>query len=99
MPNELVFKSAADLGRLLRSREISVVEVVEAFLENTEALNPQLNAFITVTRDHAIARAREADREIAGGRYRGPLHGIPYAPKDLLATKNILTTNGENDEI
>jgi len=94
MPNELVFKSAADLGRLLRSREISVVEVVEAFLENTEALNPQLNAFITVTRDHAIARAREADREIAGGRYRGPLHGIPYAPKDLLATKDILTTNG-----
>jgi aspartyl-tRNA(Asn)/glutamyl-tRNA(Gln) amidotransferase subunit A len=57
-------------------------------------LNPKVNAFITITREHALARARDLDKEIAAKKYRGPLHGLPYAPKDILATKGIRTTNG-----
>ena len=91
---DLVFKSGVELADLVRSREVSPVEVVTAFLDRAERLNPQVNAFITLTREHALRRAREAEREIQGGSYRGPLHGIPYAPKDILATRNILTTNG-----
>ena len=55
---------------------------------------PQVQAFITITREQALAQAQQSEREIAAGRYRGPLHGFPYAPKDLLATKGIRTTNG-----
>jgi aspartyl-tRNA(Asn)/glutamyl-tRNA(Gln) amidotransferase subunit A len=91
---ELVFKSGRQLAALIKSREISPVDLVRAYLDRIEALNPTLNAFITVTADHALARAREAEKEIAAGKYRGPLHGIPYAPKDILATKGIRTTNG-----
>jgi aspartyl-tRNA(Asn)/glutamyl-tRNA(Gln) amidotransferase subunit A len=91
---DLVFRSARELGPLLRAKEVSPVEVTEAFLARAEALNPQLNAFITITRAQALDRAREAEKEIGAGEYRGPLHGIPYAPKDILATKGIRTTNG-----
>src|SRR5262245_15692985 len=91
---ELVFKSGRELAALIKSRDVSPVDVVRAYLDRIEALNPALNAFITVTADHARARAREAEKEIAAGKYRGPLHGIPYAPKDILATKGIRTTNG-----
>ena len=95
MPNtELVFMSAQQLAALIKSRQVSPVEVTEAFLARTESLNPTINAYITVTRDLAMAAARAAEKEIMGGKYRGPLHGIPYAPKDILATKGILTTNG-----
>ena len=92
--NELVYKSGQELGVLIKSRKVSPVEVVQAFLDRAEALNPRLNAFITVTREHALTAARAAEKEIAAGKYRGPLHGLPYAPKDILATKGILTTNG-----
>lgn len=91
---ELVFKSAQELGELVRKREVSPVEVVQAHLKRIDELNPSVNAIITVTREHALERAREAEREIRAGRYLGPLHGIPYGPKDILATKGILTTNG-----
>jgi aspartyl-tRNA(Asn)/glutamyl-tRNA(Gln) amidotransferase subunit A len=91
---ELVFKSGQELAGLLKSRQVSAVEIIRAFLARIDALNPKVNAFITVTADHALERARQVDREIAGGKYRGPLHGLPYAPKDILATKGIRTTNG-----
>jgi len=91
---EIVFKSGQELASLIKAREVSPVDVVRAYLGRIETLNPGLNAFITVTADHAIARARDAQKEIAAGKYRGPLHGIPYAPKDILATKGIRTTNG-----
>lgn len=90
----LVFKSGQELAGLIKSRQVSPVEVVQAFLARIEALNPKVNAFITVTGDHALARARAAEKDIAAGKYRGPLHGLPYAPKDILATKGIKTTNG-----
>jgi aspartyl-tRNA(Asn)/glutamyl-tRNA(Gln) amidotransferase subunit A len=85
---------AEELGPLLRRRKISPVELVRACLGQIERLNPQVQAFLTVTADSALAAARRAEEEIGKGRYRGPLHGIPYAPKDLLATKGIRTTNG-----
>jgi len=92
--SELCFKSGQELAEMIKSRQVSPVEVTKAYLERIEALNPKVNAFITVTSDHALARAREAEKEIAAGKYRGPLHGLPYAPKDILATKGIRTTNG-----
>src|SRR5216684_2343477 len=91
---EILFKSVAELAPLLKARKLSPVEVVRAFLDRIEAVNPKVNAFITVTGEQALDQARKAEREIAAGRYRGPLHGAPYAPKDLLATKGIRTTNG-----
>lgn len=91
---ELVFRSASELADGIRRREISPVEVVEAHLARIERLDPVLNAFITVTAEHALERARQAEREIGGARYLGPLHGIPYAVKDILATRGIRTTNG-----
>ena len=86
--------SVGELGTLLRTRKVSPVEVVEACLGQIEKLNSQVQAFLTVTGERALAAARTAEEEIRRGRYKGPLHGIPYAPKDLLATKGIRTTNG-----
>lgn len=94
MADELTLKTVRQLGELIRRRQVSAFEVVEAFLRRVDAVNPRLNAFITITADHARSRARALDAEIRSGRYRGPLHGIPYAPKDLLATRGITTTNG-----
>ena len=91
---EIIFKSAAELAPLLKARKLSPVELVRAFLDRIEAVNHKVNAFITVTGEQALEQARRAEREIAGGGYRGPLHGVPYAPKDLFATKGIRTTNG-----
>lgn len=91
---DIVFQSATELSAQLRRRELSPVAVIRAFLDRIEAANPKVNAFITVTADQALQQAREAEKEIAAGRYRGPLHGLPYAPKDLIATKGIRTTNG-----
>src|SRR6267378_413276 len=92
--DDLVFKSGQELAALIKARQVSAVDVVRAYLARIDALNPKVNAYITVTADQALARARQADREIAAGKYLGPLHGLPYAPKDILATKGIRTTNG-----
>ena len=91
---ELCQLSGRALSERIRRRELSPVEVVEAHLDHIEATNPTLNAFITVTGEQALDRARQAEMEIAAGNWRGPLHGIPYAPKDILATEGIVTTNG-----
>lgn len=91
---ELLLKSVAELGPLLKGRKLSPVELVQASLDRIEALNPKVQAFITVTAAEALDQARQAEREITRGRYLGPLHGIPFAPKDLFATKGVRTTNG-----
>jgi aspartyl-tRNA(Asn)/glutamyl-tRNA(Gln) amidotransferase subunit A len=83
-----------EAATLLRERRVSPVELTEACLARIEAVEPRLNAFVTVTADLARAQAREAEAELAAGRYRGPLHGIPVAVKDLFATKGIRTTAG-----
>ena len=92
--SEIIFQSARDMASLVKTRKLSPVELVRAFLDRIESVNPKVNAFITVTGEHAINEAKKAEREIVAGRYRGVLHGIPYASKDMVATKGIRTTNG-----
>ena len=86
--------SLADIGAQIRSKGISSVEVTGAALARIEQLNPQLNALWTVTADIAREQARAAETEIAKGEYRGPLHGVPVALKDLIYTRGIRTTAG-----
>jgi aspartyl-tRNA(Asn)/glutamyl-tRNA(Gln) amidotransferase subunit A len=86
--------SLTEAARLLRKREITAAALLEAHLERIEALNPILNAFITVTANQAHQQAHQADAEIASGQYRGPLHGIPLALKDLYETAGLRTTAG-----
>ena len=82
------------LARRIEKRELSPVELTRAALERIEAVNPKINAFLTVIADEAMKAARVAETEILKGHYRGPLHGIPYGAKDLLCTKGIHTTCG-----
>ena len=91
---ETVQLTLEDAAALVRDRRVSPSELTEACLARIEAVEPRLNAFVTVTTDLARAQAREATAEIKSGRYRGPLHGIPVAVKDLFATQGIRTTAG-----
>jgi Asp-tRNA(Asn)/Glu-tRNA(Gln) amidotransferase A subunit family amidase len=91
---DVVFKPLPELGELLRTRQLLPVELAELFLDRVERLGPKYNAVVTVMREHALSQARRAEGEIAAGRYRGPLHGIPYGAKDLLATAGAATTWG-----
>jgi aspartyl-tRNA(Asn)/glutamyl-tRNA(Gln) amidotransferase subunit A len=84
----------AGLAALIQGKQVSPVEVVEAHIARIEALEPRLNAFITRTFDAARAAAKQAEADIARGSYRGPLHGIPIAFKDLYWTKGVRTTSG-----
>jgi aspartyl-tRNA(Asn)/glutamyl-tRNA(Gln) amidotransferase subunit A len=86
--------TVAELGPRIRARQVSPVELTEAYLARIAALDPKLHAFATPTPEVARAQAREAESQIAAGHYRGPLHGIPYGAKDLLSTKGIRTTWG-----
>jgi len=92
--SQLPFLTIAELARLIKTKEVSPVEVVEAHLERIERLNPQLHAFLTVCHEDARRAASAAAHEMAHGAYRGPLHGIPFAVKDQLSTRGIRTTAG-----
>jgi aspartyl-tRNA(Asn)/glutamyl-tRNA(Gln) amidotransferase subunit A len=81
-----------ELSDQIRTSELSPVELTQECLRRIEELNPILNAFITVTTDSALAEARQAEQEIQHGKYRGPLHGIPIALKDLIDTAGVRTT-------
>jgi aspartyl-tRNA(Asn)/glutamyl-tRNA(Gln) amidotransferase subunit A len=83
-----------EAGQALRSRRVSCLELTDHCLDQIAKLNPRLNAFITVTEESARAHAQALDRELANGRDRGPLHGIPIAHKDLISTKDVCTTSG-----
>ena len=87
-----VFETIVELAPRLRRKEVSPVELTQACLDRIEKLNPALNAFITVTAESALAEARGAEAEIARGEWRGPLHGIPVALKDLIDTAGTRTT-------
>src|SRR3954468_10490646 len=78
----------------LRAREASAVELAQESIRRIREQQPRLNAFITVTEDLALEQARRADEELSRGFDRGPLHGIPYALKDVFATRGIRTTAG-----
>src|SRR5499425_1431117 len=91
---DILYLSAAELGKRIQSKSLSPVELTKAYLDRSEKLGPKLNAYARLTPDLAFEQATAAEKEIGRGHYRGPLHGLPYAAKDLLATKSIATTWG-----
>ena len=88
------FLSVTELESLIKRREVSPVEVVDAYLERIEGLNSKLHAYLTVCQDEARQAAQEAELELARGEYRGAMHGIPFAVKDQIYTGGIRTTGG-----
>lgn len=92
--DDTLFLPIRELGELIRAGKLSPVELTEAYLDRSERIGTRLNAYVTITRELALRQARQAERELATGHYRGPLHGIPYAAKDLLAVKGYPTTWG-----
>ncbi|HEV8497500.1 MAG TPA: amidase [Gemmatimonadaceae bacterium] len=91
---EIAFAPVTRLSRWIETRKLTSDRLTRIYLDRIQRFDPQLRCIITLTRDHALARAKLADSEIAAGKYRGPLHGIPYGVKDLLDTANIATTYG-----
>jgi aspartyl-tRNA(Asn)/glutamyl-tRNA(Gln) amidotransferase subunit A len=91
---ELLYAPLRTLAEHLRTRQLTSLALTEAYLDRLERFGQRLGAVVTITRDLALREARAADAEILAGRYRGPLHGIPYGVKDLLATRGIPTTWG-----
>jgi aspartyl-tRNA(Asn)/glutamyl-tRNA(Gln) amidotransferase subunit A len=89
---DLAWLSIAEGAALLRAHKLSPVEWASALIDRIAAIDPQYNAFITVTADRALAQAKAAEAEIASGRYRGPMHGVPYAAKDIFDVEGLATT-------
>ena len=94
LSEDILYLPLRELGKNLREKKFSPVELTESYLGRSERLNSQLSAYVTITRELALEQARAAEKEITAGHYRGPLHGIPYAAKDLLAVKGYPTTWG-----
>ncbi|MFQ5876408.1 MAG: amidase [Acidobacteriota bacterium] len=92
--DDLAFLPVTRLAALIKSRRITSVELTRMYLDRLKRLDPQLKCVITLTEELALEQAARADREIASGKYRGPLHGIPWGAKDLLSTRGIRTTWG-----
>ncbi len=91
---DIAYATVAEQSRWIESRALSSERLTKIYLARMERFDPKLRAIITPTPKLALEQARRADAEIAGGRYRGPLHGIPFGVKDLLDTQGILTTYG-----
>jgi Asp-tRNA(Asn)/Glu-tRNA(Gln) amidotransferase A subunit family amidase len=91
---DLAFATLAEIGNLLRYRKITSLALTEMYLARLKGYDPKLHFVITLTEERALAQAKAADAEIAAGKYRGPLHGIPWGAKDLLAVKGYPTTWG-----
>lgn len=94
MQNDPCLMTITEVAPLVKARQLSPVELTRAYLARIERLNPTLNAFITILQEEALHSAVVAEQEIAAGRYRGPLHGVPFAVKDIFATKGHRTTCG-----
>src|SRR6266853_1668860 len=91
---DVAFSSVRELAELVRTKKVSSVALTDMYLARLKRYDPTLKFVITLTEDRAKAKAQEADREIAAGKYRGPLHGLPWGAKDLLAVKGYRTTWG-----
>ena len=91
---ELAFSPVAELAKLVRTRQITATDLTKMYLGRLKKYGPKLLCVVTLTEATALEQARKADEEIAAGSYRGPLHGIPWGAKDLLATKGVRTTWG-----
>ena len=94
LSDDVLYSPIRELGAQIRARKLSAVELTQSFLDRSDAFGPKLNAYAAITRDLALRQAHAADQEIEAGHYRGPLHGIPYAAKDLVAVKGYPTTWG-----
>jgi amidase len=94
LPSDLHYASLIDVSKLISSRAISSVELTETMLQRIEAVDAGLHSYLAVTGESALDQARSAEREIAAGRHRGPLHGVPIAIKDLFWTKGVPSTFG-----
>jgi aspartyl-tRNA(Asn)/glutamyl-tRNA(Gln) amidotransferase subunit A len=94
LEESVLYASVNELAKRIESKQLSPVELTESYLARSEKLGPKLNAYARLTPEIAMEQARAAEKEIHRGHYRGPLHGIPYAAKDLLAVKGIPTTWG-----
>ena len=92
--DDLAFTTVPELAELIRTRKVSPVELTRMYVARLKKYGPKLNCVVTLTEDLALKQAAEAEREIKAGKYRGPLHGIPWGAKDLFATKGIRTTWG-----
>src|SRR5688572_1395428 len=92
--DDLLFSPIRTLAERLRTRRVSSIALTEACLDRLERWGPRLNAVVTVLRESALREARAADEAIRAGNHRGPLHGIPYGAKDLLAARGAPTTWG-----
>ena len=92
--DKLAFATVKQLGQLLRTRKITSVDLTKLYLARTKRFDPTLHLLITSLDERALAQATQADREIAAGKYRGPLHGVPWGAKDLLSVKGYRTTWG-----
>jgi len=99
MNDPLQVTTLAGLARQIRAKQLSPVELSRALIARIEALDPQVNAFITLTADLALAQARRAEAEIVGGGWRGPMHGMPFALKDIFETAGILTSGHSRTRI
>ena len=91
---DIAFSTVTQLSRWIEAKKLSSERLTNIYLKRLEEFNPKLRCVITLTREHALAQAKKADAEIAAGKYRGPLHGIPWGGKDLLDTAGIATTYG-----
>jgi Asp-tRNA(Asn)/Glu-tRNA(Gln) amidotransferase A subunit family amidase len=94
--NELAFYTIRQLADLIKTKQISSVELTQFFIDRLKKYNPKLQFAITITEERALKKAAEADAEIKAGHYKGVLHGIPFGVKDLLAQKDYKTTFGSN---
>src|SRR5579862_1787696 len=91
----LVAKNAADLSNLIRTKRVSCREVMTAYLDHIDRFNPKVNAIVSLqSRDGLLQQADERDQQLARNEYKGWMHGLPHAVKDLAATKGIRTTHG-----
>src|SRR5437773_8570689 len=91
---DLAFASARELSELVRTKRVSSLALTEMYLGRLKKYDSTLKFVVTLTEERALAQAKKADAEIAAGKYRGPLHGLPWGAKDLLATKGYRTTWG-----
>src|SRR5436853_897977 len=91
---DLAFRSARELGELVRTKKVSSAALTQMYLQRLKKYDPTLKFVVTLTEERALAQAKKADAEIAAEKYRGPLHGLPWGAKDLLATKGYRTTWG-----
>src|ERR1700724_1747705 len=91
LSEDILYLPIVELSRRIRQRQLSPVELTQSYLERSRSIGARLNAYATLTPELALKQAHAAEKEIAAGKYRGPLHGIPYAAKDLLAVKGYPT--------